>query len=482
MSMTTENAPSKKRLVFDIHDHPYELIEQIGKGGQGVVWTTNFNNILVKIINRDVAEEKRNRWWFQIQRLMRLPLDGLPIAHPVALITKPRAGYVMELMNGLEPLSNLMQKTNDEGVEGYLKTGGLQRRLKLLEKLAKILAELHGRGLAYGDISPANIFISQSIEYSEVWLIDADNIDSLSRDVHYAITDEQPEYKNQFIYTPDYGAPEILRGESGITTLTDSWSFAVLAFYLLTIAHPLKGDLVLNETPEMEEAALRGELPWVDHPTDSSNTRSIGFPSDMVLEKPLRRLFEKCFGPGMNDGGVRPSLNEWAEAFEMASKHCVQCQLCKSSFVYSSKHTCPFCDQIQDKQQTLLLQEYYYIPVDFLRQELGESIPESLIQKECWSRTGKVLVLNSKPIELKTISCDGNAYKNATLLCKLELKADGLWIEPSSDTPVLIHSSDNKNISITRKQKLNSESRSNISFWLHIGSIDSEHFVWKFIW
>lgn len=479
--MATENTPNKKRQVRDIHDHPYELIEQIGKGGQGVVWTTNFPNVLVKIINREVAEEKRNRWWRQIQHLMRQPLDGLAIAHPLTLITKPRAGYVMELMDGLEPLSNVMQKSNDEGVDGYLATGGLQRRLKVLAKLARTLSELHGRGLAYGDISPANIFISQSIEHSEVWLIDADNIDSLSRDVFYSVTGDQPEHKNQVTYTPDYGAPEILRGESGINTLTDSWSFAVLAFSLLTLAHPLKGDLVLNGEPEIEDAAMRGELPWVDHPTDSSNTRSVGLPSDMVLEKPLRNLFERCFNAGMNDAGARPSLNEWAEAFEVASKHCIQCQFCKSSFIYSSKHACPFCDQIQDKQQTLLLHEHYYIPPSLLHQELGETIPEALIQQECWSKTGKAVVLNNQPIELKTISLDTSLYENAPLLCTLELKADGLWIEPSKDISVsLQHGVNNKNI--PGKQKLKSENRSNREFWLHLGSIESEHFVWKFIW
>ena len=480
--MATENTPNKKRQVFDIHDQSYELIEPIGKGGQGVVWTTNFPNVLVKIINKEVAEEKRNRWWRQIQHLMRQPLEGLDIAHPLTLITKPRAGYVMELMDGLEPLSNIMQKSNDERVDGYLTTGGLQRRLKVLAKLARTLSELHCRGLAYGDISPANIFISQSVEHSEVWLIDADNIDSLSRDVFYSVAGDKPEHKNQVTYTPDYGAPEILRGESGINTLTDSWSFAVLAFSLLTLAHPLKGDLVLNGEPEIEEAAMRGEFPWVDHPVDSSNMRSVGLPS-MVLGKSLPGLFERCFNAGMSDAGARPSLNEWAEAFEMATKHCVCCQFCESSFIYSSKHVCPFCDQIQDRQQTLLLHEHYYIPPYLLQQALGETIPESLIQQECWSKTGKAVVLNNEPIELKKISLDASLYENAALLCTLKLGADGLWIEPSNRSPVsLQRNTDNKNIPVTKKQKLKSESRSNTFFWLHLGSIESEHFVWKFTW
>jgi serine/threonine protein kinase len=170
----------------------------------------------------------------------------------------------MELMDGLTPMTELMQVATDalmtgDGLSGYLKTGGLLRRLKILARLARVLAELHGRGLAYGDLSPANVFVSQSLEHAEVWLIDADNVASQSRD------------GQQVVFTPDYGAPEILREESGINTLTDSWSFAVMAYRLLTLVHPLKGDVVLDGEPKLEESALRGEFPWVDHPVDRSN-------------------------------------------------------------------------------------------------------------------------------------------------------------------------------------------------------------------
>ena len=193
---------------------------------------------------------------------------------------------------------------SDDGLSGYVKTGGLLRRLKILARLARVLAELHGRGLAYGDLSPANVFASQSLEYAEVWLIDADNVASQSRD------------GQQGVFTPDYGAPEILRGESGINTLTDSWSFAVMAYRILTLVHPLKGDVVLEGEPEREEATLRGELPWVDHPTDRSNALSIGLPREITLNAPLRALFERCFNAGLNSPGERPSLSEWADAFE----------------------------------------------------------------------------------------------------------------------------------------------------------------------
>ena len=475
MSAATPEVPKKNRTVLDQHGQSYELTGRIGEGGQGIVCTTNYPNVLVKV-SRATTEEKRNSWTSKIRALMRQPLEGLPIAHPQALITQPQPGYVMELMDGLVPMTELMQVAtdalmSDEGLSGYVKTGGLLRRLKMLARLARVLADLHGRGLAYGDLSPANVFVSQSLEYAEVWLIDADNVASQSHD------------GQQGVFTPDYGAPEILRGESGIHTLTDSWSFAVMAYRILTLVHPLKGDVVLEGEPEREEAALRGELPWVDHPVDRSNALSIGLPREITLNAPLRALFERCFNAGLNNPGERPSLNEWADAFEAATGHCDQCESCGSTFFYTSKHICPFCDHAQDTNRTILLQEYRYMPPDLLREGLPEDVPESLIRKECWTRTGKAMVLSMSPAELKTLPLGTSLYADARPLCTVELAKDGLWIEPSAGTQVsLQRASDDKVVRVVRRQRLKSDSRSGVSFWLHLGAVEEEHVVWRFNW
>lgn len=475
MSTTTAEATKKNRTVLDQHGQSYELTGRIGEGGQGMICTTNYPNVLIKVA-RATTEEKRASWTSKIRALMHQPLEGLPIAHPQALITQPQPGYVMELMDGLAPMTDLMQVAtdalmSDEGLSGYVKTGGLLRRLKMLARLARVLADLHGRGLAYGDLSPANVFVSQSLEYAEVWLIDADNIASQSRD------------GQQGVFTPDYGAPEILRGESGINTLTDSWSYAVMAYRVLTLVHPFKGDVVLEGEPEREEAALRGELPWVDHPVDRSNALSIGLPRELTLNAPLRTLFERCFNAGLTNLGERPSLSEWADAFEAATGHCDQCESCGSTFFYTSRHICPFCDHTQGSNRTILLQEYRYMPPDMLREGLPEDVPESLIRKECWTRTGKAMVLSMNPSELKTLPLGTSLYADARPLCTVELAKDGLWIEPLAGTQVsLQRASDDKVVPVVRRQRLKSDSRSGVSFWLHLGAVEEEHVVWRFNW
>lgn len=484
MSQAATESRKKNRTVIDQHGQCYELTGRIGDGGQGVVCTTNYQNVLIKIGDPkpvrtlEEKQEKLEIWQGKIQRLMRQPLRDLPIAYPLAMIVKPQPGYVMELMDGLMSMSDLLQESieaymSDEGIAGYVRTGSVQRRLRILARLARILAELHGRGLAYGDLSPANVFVSQSLEYAEVWLIDADNISSQSRD------------SQQGVFTPDYGAPEILRGESGINTLTDSWSFAVLAYRFLTLAHPLKGDHVLEGEPEIEEAAaLRGELPWVDHSTDRSNALTLGLPRDMVLNAPLRKIFEQCFNTGLHDPGHRPSLSEWADVFAEATGHCTQCASCNSTFFYTKKLECPFCEHIQNKEAVLLLSEYRYMPLALLREGLSDDIPELLIQKECWSSTGKAMILSSKiPVLLKSLPMEASLYAQASLLCTLELDEDGLWIDPAKNIHVFLQrAADYKVVEVQGKKRLKSTSHSETSFWLHLGPVEEEHVVWRFVW
>ena len=48
---------------------------------------------------------------------------------------------------------------------------------ELLAKTAGLLARLHAVPLVYADVSPNNVFISETADANEVWLIDLDNLD-----------------------------------------------------------------------------------------------------------------------------------------------------------------------------------------------------------------------------------------------------------------------------------------------------------------
>jgi serine/threonine protein kinase len=170
------NQDVKKRIVTDEFGQDFELIKKLGQGGQGVVCSTQFDKVLVKMSTKEDPEKKK-QWFKHIRWLMRQPLEQLSIAKPFSQIEdadKGHFGYAMELMDGLVSLQSLMDTTEQAMVDSagspgeYLASGGIKRRIQLLAKLARILANLHCRGLAYGDLSPANVFVSKNIEDAEV--------------------------------------------------------------------------------------------------------------------------------------------------------------------------------------------------------------------------------------------------------------------------------------------------------------------------
>ena len=157
----------------------WTLDRQIGQGGQGQVWLAAGGRTAVKIIGGLRGQEQARAAYAKLQRVRRLPLDGIRIAGVQALLAPPRVGYIMELAGEMFELSNLQDVPvdfEDDPGRWYLATGGFARHLRLIARLADSVARLHGRAIAYQDLSPGNVLVSSSADYDEVRLIDVDNL------------------------------------------------------------------------------------------------------------------------------------------------------------------------------------------------------------------------------------------------------------------------------------------------------------------
>jgi len=321
-----------KTQFVDTSGNYYTVIKKIGAGGQGKVYTLKGDKLAAKIFLHNKSPTKREKLNHQIKFIKRLDLNNLAIAKPLETLEKPDFGYIMELMTGMVPLKTLMVPPKEESspIEWYTKTGGLQRRLRLLAQTASILAQLHGKGLVYADPSPDNIFISEEMTENEVHLIDTDNLQYRSSVINS-------------IYTPSFGAPELVQGHSGVNTLTDVHAFAVIAFQTLTMVHPLMGDLITEGEPELEEQALEGRFPWIEHSQDDSNRSSLGIPRELVLSKQVKKLFTQTFEAGLNTPTKRPGMAAWAETLHHAADATLRCLECGYSYYYTEPE-CPLCE------------------------------------------------------------------------------------------------------------------------------------------
>lgn len=322
---------AKPTSVTTTHGNRYRLGRELGRGGQGAVYTVEGARLAVKLL-RDRSTRARERLRDQLAMVGRLPLEDLAVARPIEQLRAPEVGYVMELVTGMVPLRELMRPPPETNslARWYLDGGGLRRRLRVLARTAEVFAELHGRSLVYVDPSPHNVFVSAESDALEVRLIDTDNLRSSSVD-------------GSTVYTPAYGAPELVSGKALPSTLSDAHAFAVMAFETLTLAHPLLGDEVRDGDPELEERALSGELPWIDDAEDSSNRSSDGIPREVVLSPGLRDDFAAAFGAGLSDPSSRPGLGSWTTHLHRAADRTVACPRCTGTF-YFNHSSCPWCD------------------------------------------------------------------------------------------------------------------------------------------
>ena len=325
---------SGPKTVVDQNGVRYELAGLLGRGGQGAVYAVKGGRLAVKILAGSTAA-RRERLRNQLTHVRRLPLADLCVARPLEMLRPPHTGYVMELLGDMVSLKSLMEPGKQEkpSVEWYLRGGGLRRRLTVLGKTAHLLSQLHGRGLAYSDPSPGNIFISSDANEGEVWLLDCDNL-------RY---ESEP---GAGVYTPGYGAPELVSGSFGVSTLSDSYAFSVIAYQTLALAHPFIGDQIDEGGPELEEAAFSGRLPWIDDPHDDSNRATFGVPRDWVLSGRLTEMFGRAFGKGRIAPRERPGTSEWADRIFTAADATIHCSGCSGTY-YFSRSNCPWCSALR---------------------------------------------------------------------------------------------------------------------------------------
>jgi len=321
-------------VVTTVNGNRYRLADELGRGGQGAVFGVDGGRYAVKLL-RDRSERAREALRDRLAMVKRLPLEDLPLARPQEQLRAPHLGYVMDLYTGMAPLQTMLRPPKDSPslARWYLDGGGLRRRLRLLARTADLFSVLHGRGLVYTDPSPQNIFISAVADAQEVRLIDTDNLRASS-------------VIGQTFFTPGYGAPELNSNTGSASSLSDAHAFSVIAFQTLALVHPLKGDLVDDGEPELEEQALNGNLPWIDEPGEDCNRSSKGVPREVVLSRNLREDFAQAFGDGLKDPLSRPGMSRWAEHLHRAADNTLSCVQCGASF-YRTSDVCPWCEAVR---------------------------------------------------------------------------------------------------------------------------------------
>lgn len=166
---------------------------------------------------------------------------------------------------------------------------------------------------------------------------------------------------------------------------------------LLTLNHPLIGDYVSECEPELEEQALAGKLPWVDHSEDSTNERSTGLPSEKVMPDKLLNLFRNNFEAGLNNPLERPSMAEWFDRLNLALNELLKCgnPSCSLRYPYNNFNQCTFCGH--KPQKVTQIQMRRWEEVKYFDTKTHEVNQQFALQPEVYD---EILMAETTPKEI----------------------------------------------------------------------------------
>lgn len=318
-----------RTVIGENSDAQYQLDAEIGSGAQGRVFSVKGGKYAFKLIGKKSSKNaqllKR-----KISYIKTRNISDLNISKPIEQVKGEYLGYIMEMATDMVPLEELLKPTSNS--DWWETSGSLKKRLLILKNLSQLLSDLHSRGLIYGDLSPSNIFVSEDKKYAEVYLIDVDNITHESK-------------VGDAFYTPGYGAPEVVKGNSGADTYTDDYSFSVIAYQLLTLNHPFVGDYVNQGDPELEEDAYMGSIPWIEHSDNKINSSTVGLNSSITISKMIKKEFTNSFEINILNKLKRTTTSKWNEVFTKSLTGILKCDNCRNTFFYNPELCCPFCDE-----------------------------------------------------------------------------------------------------------------------------------------
>ncbi len=232
----------------------YELLEQIGEGGCGVVYKASQEMpvrrlVALKIIKLGM-DTKSVIARFEAERQALALMDHQNIARVLDAGTTEtgRPYFVMELVNGV--------KVTDFCDQNRLST---RERLELFIKVCHAVQHAHQKGIIHRDIKPSNILVTMTDGVPVPKIIDF----GIAKATRGKLTDKTFfTALEQFIGTPAYMSPEQADArEVDIDTRSDIYSLGVLLYELLTGRTPFDAKELLQSGLDEIRRSIREQEP-----------------------------------------------------------------------------------------------------------------------------------------------------------------------------------------------------------------------------
>ena len=308
----------------------FHLAQQIGKGGEGAIYTTREqSDIALKLYWPNKAQNRRDKiaamasaQWHKSNSFVAFPIDILFAPNGTFI------GFVMRKIDGSKPVHMLYSPASR-------KVEFTQANYKFLVRVAanisRAVATVHACGCVIGDINHSGFLISNK---ATSVIIDSDSFQVVASSNKYLCQ----------VGTPEYTPPELqgARFDRIVrTTNHDNFGLAVLVFQVLFMGrHPFSGRYQGSGDMPLERAI--GEYRFA-YSAQSSLTKMQPPPGAPLLADfppDIGQAFEKAFG--RSGKSLRSSAAEWVSLLENLEKSLVTCTA-DNSHQHVQGKPCPWC-------------------------------------------------------------------------------------------------------------------------------------------
>lgn len=263
----------------------YQLLEEIGRGGMGIVYRARQNSL-----ERDVAVKLmlagESASAEDVRRFRRE-------ARAVAELNHPNIIEIYEVAEESGHNYFSMKLIDGESLASLLSRGplGPTRVAELVGEVADALQHAHDCGIVHRDIKPSNVLLDaagkpQITDFGLARRIDAG----------HTLTGT-----GQILGTPSYMSPEQARGKQDIDVQTDIYALGAVAYELLTGRAAFRGENAfdtLQQVAEMEPVSPRSLNPKVPKDLETitlkclQKSRNARYESARDLGRDMRNYLE----------------------------------------------------------------------------------------------------------------------------------------------------------------------------------------------
>ncbi|MEO0557957.1 MAG: serine/threonine-protein kinase [Bacteroidota bacterium] len=229
---------------------PWRLVERVGEGGMGEVWRAERSDgsyaqtAAVKLVRPGLGADLLARFRAERHVLARLSHPSIARLLDGGTASDGRPYLALEYVDG-EPITAYADR----------RRLSINERLELFQDVCAAVAAAHRQLVVHRDLKPSNVLVT---DRGEVKLLDFGIAKLLDEDAEFTVAVTGADRR---VMTPEYAAPEQVRGEPA-TTATDVYGLGVLLYELLTGTRPYRVESRVRRA--IEQAILETE------PTDPS--------------------------------------------------------------------------------------------------------------------------------------------------------------------------------------------------------------------